>query len=269
MTSAGQLAAAKTWLKSVAGSLPRHHDDIEGMLTRLDTVNTIAESVDALGKTGERDQARFILEFKFEPALVDAQTSMNRLIDILGGENKVTTEAAAETKALTYRLLMAVLVGGTLATVLVAMALTQRTIALPLQRLAEVMRQIAQGEFGAPIEGLRRGDEVGTMTRAVLVFRDNGIALREAQTARARAREQAAAEKRAALEQFAASFESRILTVAEALIGRRARCFGAVDERDGGGIRPPCPDGGGGGGGLECRRRYRGAGDRRIVNVDA
>ena len=214
---AGQLAAAKTWLKSVAGSLPRHHDDIEGMLTRLDTVNTIAESVDALGKTGERDQARFILEFKFEPALVDAQTSMNRLIDILGGENKVTTEAAAETKALTYRLLMAVLVGGTLATVLVAMALTQRTIALPLQRLAEVMRQIAQGEFGAPIEGLRRGDEVGTMTRAVLVFRDNGIALREAQTARARAREQAAAEKRAALEQFAASFESRILTVAEAL----------------------------------------------------
>jgi methyl-accepting chemotaxis protein len=214
---AGQVAAAKTWLNSVAGSLPAHRRDIDGMLMRLDTVDAIARSVDALGKAGDRGKARFILEFKFEPALVDAQTSMNRLIDVLGGENKVTVEAAAEQKAWTYRLLMLVLVGGTLATVLGAMALTHRTVAQPLKRLGDVMHSIAQGEFDVPIEGLGRGDEVGTMARAVLVFRDNGIALREARAARARAREEAAAEKRAALERFAAKFESRILSVAGAL----------------------------------------------------
>jgi methyl-accepting chemotaxis protein len=214
---AGQLSAAKTWLKSVDGSLPGHSADIAGMLARLDNVSAIADSVYAMRKAGNREQGQFVLEFKFEPALVDAQTSVNRLIDILGGQNKVTMEAAAESKAWTYRLLMGVLIGGTLATVLVAMALTHRTIAQPLQRLAGVMRQIAQGEFDAGIEGLKRADEVGTMARAVLVFRDNAIALREAQVARARARDQAAADKRAALDQFAASFESRILNVAGAL----------------------------------------------------
>lgn len=214
---AGQLSAAKTWLKSVAGSLPGHGEDIDGMLARLDNVNAIAASVDAMGRAGNRDQARFLLEFKFEPALVDAQTSMNRLIDILGGENKTTMQEAAESRARTYRLLMIVLIGGTLATVFAAMALTHRAVAQPLKRLADVMRKIAQGEFDAPIEGLSRADEVGTMARAVLVFRDNGIALREAQAARSRAREQAAADKRAALEQFVAKFESRILSVADAL----------------------------------------------------
>lgn len=174
----GQLAAATIWLKSVAGVLPGHSPDVDGMLSRLENVNAIADAVDAVGKAGDRDQARFILEFKFEPALVDAQTSMNRLIDILGGENKVTMEAAAAGKARTYRLLMLVLVGGTLATMLVAMALTHRAIGQPLKRLGGVMRRIAQGDFEVAIDGLKRSDEVGTMARAVLVFRDNGIALR-------------------------------------------------------------------------------------------
>ena len=49
------------------------------------------------------------------------------------------------------------------------------------------------------------------MARSVLVFRDNAVALRDAQEQRARAREQAAADKRDALERLARSFESKIL----------------------------------------------------------
>ena len=230
---AGQLAAAKAWLNGVADSLPRHRDDIDGMLRRLDLVNTIADSVYALSKAGEREQARFILEFKFEPALVDAQTSMNRLIDILGGENKVTLEAAEESKAWTYKLLAGVLIGGTLATVVIAMLLANRAIARPLQRLAAVMREIAQGQFGAPIDGLKRSDEVGVMARAVLVFRDNAVALREAQAQRQRAREQAAAEKREALDRLARNFESKILSVAGALAAAAAQLDGSARAMSG------------------------------------
>jgi methyl-accepting chemotaxis protein len=79
------------------------------------------------------------------------------------------------------------------------------------------MREIAQGRLDAPFEGLRRGDEVGTMARAVLVFRDNAVALKEAQELRHRAREQAAVDKRQALEQLARNFENKILNVAAAL----------------------------------------------------
>jgi len=225
---AGQYAAAKTWLNSVAGYLPGNREDLDGMLRRLDVVNQIADSVYALNKAGNREQARFVLEFKFDPALVDATTSVNRLIDILGGQNRIALEEMAEQKVLTYKLLAGVLIGATLVTVLMAMLLAHRLVARPLQRLADCMREIAQGSFDLAIEGLKRSDEVGVMARAVLVFRDNGVALREAQVQRQRAREQAAAEKRDALDRLAASFESKILSVAASLASSAAQLDGSA-----------------------------------------
>jgi methyl-accepting chemotaxis protein len=225
---AGQYLAAKAWLNGVVDYLPGYRDDINGILKRLDLVNAIADSVYNLGKAGDSEKARSMLEFKFDPALVDATTSMNRLIDILGGQAKVTIEAAADSKAKTYRTLVGVLVGGTLLTIIGVMFLAHRTIARPLQRLAEVMQKIAQGQFEVSIEGLKRTDEVGTMAQAVLVFRDNGVALRNAQQQRVRAREQADAEKRAALDQLASNFESKILKVTGALASSAAQLDGSA-----------------------------------------
>jgi methyl-accepting chemotaxis protein len=117
------------------------------------------------------------------------------------------------------------------------MMLVDRSVARPLRRLAAVMHQITQGQFGAPIDGLTRGDEVGTMARAVLVFRDNAIALRDGQLQRQLAREQAAAEKRTALDRLAGSFETKILSVTAALANAAAQLddsarsmSGAADE---------------------------------------
>ena len=214
---AGQYAAAKSWLNGVTETLPRHRDDVNGMLRRLDLVNAIAGQVRLMTVNNQREPARELLELKFDPALVDATTSMNRLIGILGGQMRETSEAAAARKAQTYQLLSVMLIGGTLFTILLAMALAHRTVARPLQRLAAVMREIAHGRFNGRIEGLKRGDEVGTMARAVLVFRDNAVALGEGQEQRARARAQAEAEKRQALDQFARNFENKILSVAAAL----------------------------------------------------
>jgi methyl-accepting chemotaxis protein len=99
---AGQYAAAKAALANAAAYLPDHREDMDGMLRRLDLVASIANSAHDMMKAGNREQARWTLEFKFDPALVDATTSMNRLIDILGGENRMTMAAAAGQKARTY-----------------------------------------------------------------------------------------------------------------------------------------------------------------------
>jgi methyl-accepting chemotaxis protein len=236
---AGQYASAKLWLNSVIETLPAHRVEVEGMIRRLDAVNGIADQVHTMVKASEHEPARFTLEFKFDPALVDATTSMNRLIDILGGEMKSTMEQAAARKAETYRLLFAVLAGGTLVTVLLAMLLTHVAVARPLQRLAGVMREIAQGTFDTRIDGLKRTDEVGTMARAVLVFRDNAVALGQASEQRQIARTQAAAEKREALDAFARNFESKILHVAAALahsaaeLDQSARSMSAVADESG------------------------------------
>jgi methyl-accepting chemotaxis protein len=235
----GQYAGAKNWLNSVVGYLPDAREDVGRILDKLDVVNSVGGGVRNMVVANDRLQAQSTLELKFDPAMDDAAFHMNRLINILGGQTTDTMAAVAVNKAWTYQVLLAVLIGGTLATVVVAMALAHRAVARPLQRLADVMRQIAQGDFETPIEGLKRSDEVGTMARAVLVFRDNGVALREAQVLRQRAREQAAADKHAAVDEFARSFESKILSVTEALaqsaaaLDHSARAMSEVADESG------------------------------------
>ena len=229
----GQYAAAKAWLNGAIGYLPDRVADVQGMIERLDRVNDIANTVTALNKGGAREQARAFLEFKLDPALVDAATAMNRLINVLGGESNLAVQAAAAEKAWTHDVILFGLFGGTLATILFAMFLAQRSVAGPLRRMAGVMHQITQGHFDASIEGLRRGDEVGTMARAVLVFRDSAIALRDAQVQRQRAREQATAEKRTALDKLAGSFETKILSVTAALAHAAAQLDGSARSMTG------------------------------------
>lgn len=235
--------AAKSWLNSVNGYFPGSGEDVSRIVGKLELVNGIAGNVSNLVLAGDRQRAQTELEYKFDPALDDAASHMNRLINILGGETGDTIAAAAAAKAAAHKLILLVLIVGTVVTVLLAMLLAHRTVARPLQKLAAAMREIAEGRFETPIEGLKRGDEVGTMARAVLVFRDNGIALQDAQASRARAREVAAAEKRAALEQFALSFESKILRVAEALVqsaaalDHSARSMSEVAEESGNHVR--------------------------------
>ena len=211
---AGQYAAAKSWLENVRAFFPERQADVASITGKIDLVNRIADDVKFLVKGNRRDEAKVTLEFKFDPALDDAAFHMNRLSNILGGQIETEMAVAQANKAWTYKLILEVLAGGTLATLLIAMYLAHRTVAGPLRRLAGIMREIAQGQFDVVAEGLKRTDEVGAMARAVMVFRDNGIALRDAQAQRAREREQAAADKRAALDRVAGSFENRILKVA-------------------------------------------------------
>src|SRR5262249_24263998 len=213
----GRYAAAKAWLNGVIDYLPDRREDVDGMLRRLDLVESIAGSVHAMIKKSDQENVKTTLELRFDPALTDASTSMNRLIDILGGETKMMMAHAAESKARIYKVLIAVLVGGTIFTMIAAMLLAHRLVSHPLKQLAGIMRKIAQGQLDVSIDGLKRSDEVGTIARSVLVFRDNTAALKVAEQEREQARAQSQAEKREVIEQFAHNFEQKVLTVATAL----------------------------------------------------
>lgn len=229
----GQYAAAMSWLQGVVGYRLDLNDDVQRMIERVDAVNTIADTIYALAKDGDREHARVTVELKFEPALVVAATDMTRLINILGGEIKEAANVAASEKTTTFNVVLMVLLGGTLATVGLVMLLVEGSVAGPLRRLAGVMNEITQGKFDARIDGLKRGDEVGTMARAVLVFRDNAIALHDAHLQRQRAREQAAAEKRTALDRLASSFETKILSVTAALANAATQLDGSARSMSG------------------------------------
>jgi methyl-accepting chemotaxis protein len=83
--------------------------------------------------------------------------------------------------------MLAMSIGGVLAAVGIAIALARNTIARPLDRLQATMRKLATGDATAEVTGTERGDEVGSMAKALLVFRDALIDQQHATTAKASA----------------------------------------------------------------------------------
>ena len=213
----GEYQAAKNSLNNVLTYFPSRTDEVGRILDKLDRTHAIADQVRTIVLAGEHQQAQRVLEQRFDAALDDAGSHMYRLINILGGEADDLLGEAARQQARSLTIILAVLIGGTAGTLLLAMAFAHLSVARPLQKLAKVMTRLANADFSAQVEGQSRGDEVGAMARAVSVFRQNGLALLEAEQQRTAERDQAAAEKTAMLNSVANAFEREIVSVAAAL----------------------------------------------------
>jgi methyl-accepting chemotaxis protein len=69
---------------------------------------------------------------------------------------------------------------------LVIAFLLRRSIAKLMGSLTHTMQTMAQGDLEVPIAGTERHDEIGSMSLAVQVFRDNGVKLRELEARRSK-----------------------------------------------------------------------------------
>ncbi len=83
-----------------------------------------------------------------------------------------------------------------LLSLLLALWISMAKIAKPLNQLGQRMGALAVGDLTVDIDGQNRRDEVGAMAKAVQVFKDNALALKESEA-------QAAAQRRAAEEERA------------------------------------------------------------------
>jgi methyl-accepting chemotaxis protein len=235
----GEYEAARNSLNNVLVYFPGRSDDVNRILRKLELVTSIAEEVRVAVLAGDRRDAQQILDLKFDAAQDDAVGQMNRVINILGGEASTALAEAEEQQNWTLKAVLIVLVSGTFLTLVVAIGLTELSVARPLRRLAQVMTRMSSGDFNVVIDGIERSDEIGAMAHAVGVFRENGLALSEAEQRRLQEGEKAAAEKQRALAAVADAFESEILSVAAALarsaaeLESSAQSMSAVAEESG------------------------------------
>jgi methyl-accepting chemotaxis protein len=213
----GQYAAATRSLNNVLTDYPAAIADVRLIFDKLAIARGVAANLKSALAAGKADEARRIVNFKFDPARDDVTFHMDRLINILGANARSTESEAAERGAFMYRSTVGVLIGGTAVALVGAFLLAQLFITRPLRRMARTMTQMAGGELDVPIGGRGRADEIGAMAHAVAVFRDNAKALRDADETRAAERRRAEAEKSAALEAVAVAFERDILAIAAAL----------------------------------------------------
>jgi methyl-accepting chemotaxis protein len=207
----------KNALNNVLNYFTAANDDVRRILDKLELANTIATELKNALLEGERAHARYILDVKFDPARDDATFQIDRLINILGGEARTTEVEVNERGAWTLTVTIAVLVVGTVATLIAAFVFAHFSIAQPLRRMAKTMTSMADGNLSVVIEGGRRSDEIGAMARSVEVFRGNAVALGEGELLRKTEREQAEAAKQQALKNVASSFENDIMSLASAV----------------------------------------------------
>ncbi|MDE1148428.1 MAG: methyl-accepting chemotaxis protein [Azospirillaceae bacterium] len=85
----------------------------------------------------------------------------------------------------------------------------------PIGRVTHAMTAIADGQLETAVAGGDRKDEVGDLARALLVFKDNALAVRRLEAEQAEAKARAEVEKRQAMARLAGDFERTVLGVVD------------------------------------------------------
>jgi methyl-accepting chemotaxis protein len=134
---------------------------IEAARATAETAQTdIAYAVMLLGDTNDRFEA--------------ARRRLDQAVDALQATRVQLTDDTRERLTSEQRINVLIGIGAALTSMLLAI-MAGRLISRPVDSLTATMRQLARRELGIPIPHTGRGDEIGSMARAVEVFRDGMI----------------------------------------------------------------------------------------------
>ena len=101
--------------------------------------------------------------------------------------------------------------------------LTLRSIAPPINAMTVAMRQLAEGELETEVPGQNRRDEIGDMSGAVQVFKDNAIRNRELEASQEEQKRRLEEEKRTAMNELADDFDTSVGSIVETLSAAAAQ----------------------------------------------
>ena len=107
--------------------------------------------------------------------------------------------------------------GSLLISALILTLLLRALVSTPLTRMADLMRALSRGKLDTEIPGTQRPDEIGRMARAVEVFKENAIRVKNLAAEQKEAETKAAEARRQILEKMANELESSVGEVVHAL----------------------------------------------------
>ncbi|MEA1651503.1 methyl-accepting chemotaxis protein [Nitrospirillum sp. BR 11164] len=145
-------------------------------------------------------------------AMMDA---LQKRVDADGGamaKAKVDTDVLADDVS---TMLMTLAVTGLVASFGLMAAIVIFLTVRPISRVTGAMTAIAGGQLETEVHGADRTDEVGTLAQALLVFKDNALAVRRLEMEQAEAKARADMEKRQAMERLAGDFERTVMGVVD------------------------------------------------------
>ncbi len=163
---------AKARLAAIVKSEPDTAKSIDPILADLDELHKLTRGAIELGQADRNEEAGKALAAA-DPKAKAIRAELRRFTtersDAASKKNAELSEMAASAVS-------SILVTGLLGVVLAVgfgIFVARRTIIAPLMGLEGAMRTLADGNNRIDVNGTDRGDEVGAMAKAVLVFRDN------------------------------------------------------------------------------------------------
>ncbi|HYD69108.1 methyl-accepting chemotaxis protein [Azospirillum sp.] len=121
------------------------------------------------------------------------------------------------------------LIGTLLAGAALALAFAiAHSISRPIAQLTGVMNRLAEDDFTVEVPDTTRGDEIGTMAKAVSVFKEHGLENRRLREEQEAGQARAAAERRAMLLRLAEEFERKVGAVVERVAASAGSMHGSA-----------------------------------------
>ncbi|KPH83050.1 hypothetical protein AE618_01475 [Bosea vaviloviae] len=186
-------AQTLTYLDEASAAAPAARPQYEAIAVELKAMKADVDEAIALGIRDENDKALAMMD--------ELDGKLHKVVQRLTAVTvSVLSETHARTADLGQRTNQTVMVtlaasgGGLLLGLLGAIWMASSTITRPMDRLKGAMQNLAAGEFDTAVDGHERQDEVGEMARTVLVFKQNGLAMRrlESETEQSRSAADAA-----------------------------------------------------------------------------
>jgi methyl-accepting chemotaxis protein len=163
---------------------------------------------------------------------VQAEAGLREFSDQISARSTQLRQDASDALRRGTTLIVAVAAGG----ILLALGLgwlLSRLISRPIARLTTAVSGLAAGDLTTPIPADDRADEIGAMTRAVIVLKHNTEDMRRLEAEQVQAKETAAAERKAGMHRLASEFESAVGHIVETVSASAAELQAAADTLTG------------------------------------
>ena len=223
-----EMAVLGAFLDKLDTTTERRRETARVLRELIGAYRQAAEKAIALGLRNQQDDAFKISSGEAAPArrkaaefieerVASNHSDMERMVD-------QTEDMASDTKISVLLTSAAGLVFGLGLTMLVVVLLIVR----PLVRIIDTMERLAKGDLDTAVHGAERRDEVGLLARSLQIFKDNGHAMRRLQADQQAEKARAEDQRKAGLNQLAATFERSVQGIVEAVAASATQMQGAA-----------------------------------------
>jgi methyl-accepting chemotaxis protein len=195
----------------------RRHE-MDQLLARLQEFVAFRQEVVRLGREVDAAAAR---RYGDNDANRNLRAALNQEIEAAAAANAAEVKQLAATldayRARALEWLLATSVGGIGALVLLATLIVVRGVTRPLSRITAVVRRLAEHDTGVAIPERARHDEIGTIARALEIFKASMIETEQLRSAQEAQKRRAEAERRQAMLELATRFETTVGSIVQSV----------------------------------------------------